>query len=621
MLTASVAFLLLATTPRGLQGGPQISPPFGQTTAVIKDPNNPAREITVPAHYEIQVYSLRHEARDQPTEQTVRARPEQPRAKFSITGSFTPYPPPSDGRMSAESEAVTNIYTAALGVGAPFDVGTHIQNGINHWRLAVQESANQSFEIDPMKEVKPDGWTTTHYGFESFRHTMIVALVKVAGNTRSTVSQHVFEYGTSLSPAVFRTSFLPDPKPGQPIDDPIKETGGLRLENTTPELEKHVKAVGLPTISGLTGSLAQGLSITGPKYQELIMTRLGNERIAGIMQATGYNANKLSNIIQGVHLTGDSMNQLSFSGPFDVEEFRNPCTGEFEFPPGTLFIPDRPGYQVMQNITMLRSQFDALASTDAVEIGPVSTRTHCLNMNLKEPAAGVKFFPFAPADPVATGLAKLTEASRFRGPWDQARTWIYTDKAPLAEINKRLIPGVSGGQYINGLADISRLGGFSAKDMTRADLFDANLLGNGYARPEAAAWFLEYLKTNAEPRFAAYFKNPPARLLEMLRDADRDISAQAASIIVGGLTDDNEAVRTATMGYFTRLSPEDQKRIPNLGSFCRAILYGKDSAAIGQILGMAEAKQITLPVDGLGFVSVRGPSEELKSRAKALMTR
>jgi len=250
---------------------------------------------------------------------------------------------------------------------------------------------------------------------------------------------------------------------------------------------------------------------------------------------------------------------------------------------------------------------------------PSTFRTQCLNIKLKEPAAGVKYFPFASSDQMIGSLAKMAEASRFKGPWDQARTWIYTDKAPLAEINKRIIPGISGGQYINGLHDVAKLGGLQAKDFLNMEMFDAKLLGNGYGRPDAVRWFLGQVTKNGEAQFASLFKSNPAKLLEMIPNSDKDIANQGAEIIAAGIADDNPALRSAALEYAGKLSAADQAKLKPFGMEFRRALYKGDAQTVEALLKMAEAGSVTLPNDALGYLSVKGSTESVKARAKKLM--
>lgn len=190
----------------------------------------------------------------------------------------------------------------------------------------------------------------------------------------------------------------------------------------------------------------------------------------------------------GVFFQGGSMNSLSSYGGM-MSSGSMPDL-EMELGPGTIFVPDNPDYQNMTLFGTIRTTFRFQPELHA-SLRPeflmqsVTGRTLCLNMDKKEPDGTVKYWPVGSADPVVAKLAYLTANQRSVGTQDQARMWLYTDKASLAEINKRLSPKVVPGYYVRALREVDLVGGMTDKDRKNKALYATELLfapnGSSYA--------------------------------------------------------------------------------------------------------------------------------------------
>ncbi|MFM9873678.1 MAG: hypothetical protein ACKVQS_09475 [Fimbriimonadaceae bacterium] len=133
---------------------------------------------------------------------------------------------------------------------------------------------------------------------------------------------------------------------------------------------------------------------------------------------------------------GESMNGCSF------EITGNPMARLY-LPAGTLLVPNDNKAQVMilmesYNSSLVASLFPAAKIV----------RAACTEMSKEEPSPKTKFAIVGANDGNLNRIAEYTANSRFRGPWDQARVWIYTDGATFAEIEKKLNPMISKGTYL-----------------------------------------------------------------------------------------------------------------------------------------------------------------------------
>ena len=141
---------------------------------------------------------------------------------------------------------------------------------------------------------------------------------------------------------------------------------------------------------------------------------------------------------RNVQLTaqGENMNNCQFSVSGDA-------MARVFLPTGTLLVPDDKRAQVM----MLMEDYNSslIAGTGGLM---TDVRSACTEMAKDEPSAKTKFAVASPTDGNLNRLAEFTKNSRFRGPWDQVRIWIYTEGATYAEMEKKLVPMVSKSTYL-----------------------------------------------------------------------------------------------------------------------------------------------------------------------------
>jgi hypothetical protein len=159
-------------------------------------------------------------------------------------------------------------------------------------------------------------------------------------------------------------------------------------------------------------------------------------------------------------------------------------------------------------------------------------------------------------DEILTQLAEKTAASNFRGPWDQVRTWIYTDKVSLADANKVIVPAVSPAQYANGLFDVHKLGGFDAKDLANKELFPPELLSSATLLDEAFNWVSMQVGELAGKEVRKWIEGMPSDIQRMLRSPANDFEKKhAPRLFRSMLASLNPDTRMGALNYLDK-NPE-----------------------------------------------------------------
>lgn len=380
-----------------------------------------------------------------------------------------------------------------------------------------------AFKVNPA-ELRQDGWTNYRLEAESRDYFGALSLDRVTRvgwepEVRETLATTEVPLGRFYYPLQWSYDYAPDPDPRA-----VQQLGGLTFtDEYTSKLGRS--DLWLPRL-GLRYDVRSADPVSATQYVRDMGRSLGESEVNRLVGASGLGLPKIYGMLQSAGARGDDMNRLRFQcapeGLGDID-----CGSGFDAPIGTMWIPSQPGYQAMMNYTPLQFRFDPSLSEGGVLLS-VEMQTHCLSMSKKEPDSGVVYFPYAPSDTMLPALGRLANASRFRGPWDQARTWIYTDKASMEEINKRLFPPVSVSQYVNGLWDVVRLGGFNEQDLRNRTIFAPNLLLCVTSRDEAASWLVAHLSSAFARETGAWLSRAPAELVNLKPEMMRTRSTPAA---------------------------------------------------------------------------------------------
>jgi hypothetical protein len=258
--------------------------------------------------------------------------------------------------------------------------------------------------------------------------------------------------------------------------------------------------------------------------------------------------------------TGDGMSRINFNpGAISAGLGTIQPPNDMYFPGGTLFVPNDPRYQVLmagQNFSY-RKMVGLFATTNP-QLPPNQGYTLCTQMTRLEPTNAVTYLPVAPPNSIFTAIARMSDEAIFKGPAEQARVWIYTNKASFTEINDKLIPGVNARQYVNCLSDVARLGGLTAKDMETAKLFEPRLLGASGLSPKVAAWFYDHLITSWPKETRAALVKPGAELTKLVAAGAKPDDLKSAAAMTAYLMENGNAdVRIGAMTYLMAVPDEN----------------------------------------------------------------
>lgn len=498
----------------------------------MTDPDDPNKTVTAKVSYSV---TFRIHVEDEPDDyivsRRVRTRPERPARSFQM----------SEMRMSIEDnpdniDSIKDLAATLNMAGIPGSNAPIFRRALQAMRqISVEQVYGKPQTINPNIGIKPGGWTEREYGYDIYYtdlHMQLYKKVEIPGRPSYEVpigSEEIYDlYEYWIPVPMIRERFIPDPARNTMSFGHLPDGyGGLQF---TPEYSNLIGSsyVTLPSLKSdiryVQGS--KGVSTTATNYRNDVLSTLPNNG-RDIMDIIKLAPKTMDDMLNGAAGQGNNMNSLNVPG--DISLLGAPrCGSEMYMPPGTVWIPSTPGYQIMMNTTPLRYQFDALYAKVGGLPQSANARTHCLNKDLKEPEPGVRYFPYMNNDEILVELAKKTAESNFRGPWDQVRTWIYTDKVSLDDANKVIVPPVSPAQYVNGLFDVQKLGGLDAKDLANKNIFSPSLLNSATLLDEAFNWVSMRVGEVAGKELRKWIEGMPADIQRMLKSPANDFEKKHA---------------------------------------------------------------------------------------------
>lgn len=480
-------------------------------------------------------------------------------------------------------------------------------------------------KVDLGVGAQPGGWTRFEYGSRRLEVTANYDLIRqievlnAPATTEHNSIAGVIGMITRLDTTPTMQRFFPDPVPGSTPDpetlDLLKNVGAGVLRGP----EGTLYGVGyLPT---LTASYPLTSNVSGRKY--------ANDALGAILNTVkpvpltpellgSVNLASVETLLDSTTVGGDDMNSLNWQ--INPAEFPN-CTGEGfgEFPGGTLWVPDQPGYQVMSNYSpfTIRHTFGPFAVIDSSVPLAGEFRTHCMNMTQKEPGPGVRYRPYRNTDPVLKGLMDLTAGSRIRGPWDQARLWIYTNKAGIDEINKRLFPGVSEAQYLTSIKQIAALGGLEPKDYSAKELFPPKLLSGAGMADTTLGWGFGIMERSQAKELAAWLGSMSQELSKLLA-GDAGNKAHAAKVFSLALNSPSQEVRASALKGLLKKPQGHETLRGQLGTMLPS-LYSAQAGEVESALDVLAVYSEAPPRQALEYLAANGANGKIQSKAAALL--
>ncbi len=336
----------------------------------------------------------------------------------------------------------------------------------------------------------------------------------------------------------------------------------------------------------------------------------------------------------------DTMGKLLFDARIEVEVVGNDMntaklvlrngTGQtvrVVLPPGTMFLPADPLFQIMCALAQAEATIPSGTSqTLYVNIGPppplqgeAALRWACMEMNKKEPTPSVKYRIKNGSNDGIANLAAITARSRFRGPHDQARIWMFTDRASREEINKRMIPGVSAGVYAILLHDLASRAGVDFTDKAWLPLVQPNLMEGLNLDDRTIFWFVDLLAETKDKDLAAFLNGKTDLLAAFPGKDGADGAAYLAWIATASLQSSSPDLQRAAAKLLRAVPMANREAVAKAGGLegVRWLLVGGQEASCSLAFDVleaygAEGKEIAMAaLEAL-------PTEALKARAAKL---
>ncbi|GIV02255.1 MAG: hypothetical protein KatS3mg015_1085 [Fimbriimonadales bacterium] len=492
-----------------------------------------------------------------------------------------------------------------------------IDNDLNlpHWEsFRVGLNPAYDFEVKGYAlsdGLERDGWTRSVVNQKRYDLSLGIKYERVqrVGGMENveTVSEFQIKMGARYEPSEMDRTFEADSWGASGLE----AIGGLRF---TPEYTDKLgrSEVLFPPV-GAKYDVRNPFGATPSRYLNDVGRILGQDEVRRMIGSTGLELPRLSGMLESAAASGEDMNRLQFPGdPDGLEDVE--CGSEFVAPPGTLWVPSDPSYQTMMSFTGLTYKFGPELREGGAPYAEM--RTHCLSMNKKEPAPNVRYYPYAPNDTMLPMLAKLAEQSRFRGPWDQARTWIYTDRAGFAEINKRLFPPVSSSRYVDALYDVALYAGLQQSDLEDRKFFPLDALDCSASRDDAGAWYIHTVATNFARDLRRYLESAPQALTKLASgdELDRKHLVRLSRVL---LAHPEKDARMGVLQFLMKLNTT-QGIEGRLGLMLPSLL-SSDEKEVELALDVCRkyAMKDRLPL--LRVMAAKGATEPIRSKAASLV--
>lgn len=264
---------------------------------------------------------------------------------------------------------------------------------------------------------------------------------------------------------------------------------------------------------------------------------------------------------------------------------------EITIQPGTKLVPSESGTQIM---TCVGNQTATVAAAGITTLW-VSLRPQpslltlalpfnvaCTEMAKKEPSEKTIFKIVAPNDPVLSRIAAIEDRGFMQSAMAQGRIWIYTDSATREQINKKLLPGLTDGMYLNALHGLYKAG----VDLTLAKyktVLDPTLLAAPTASKDATFWYADFLGRQ-DPKMA-YAKRVIDVVKSGLASKAEALDARHAAYVAQALSESEiKGIRLLVLELMDKSIPEAHKaeflREGGLAAMLSMGTFGDDAEAL-----------------------------------------
>jgi hypothetical protein len=560
----------------------------------------------------------------------VDTRPEAPAPDFTLRPGG-PIGSVSKQDKQSQERSIFKIGFAANELGAPNDLFPQVFQNIQRSKRDFERAlANQRLPVKPSANVKSGGWTRRIYGLNRDVQQVRVRIVEVQEAPGKQPQEILLEeafytIGTyDLLPTqgpMVRESFRPDPieddelesVPDRDVEDVLRDVGGIQWDPD--QVRGGIDYSYAATINVDPTERTDDFQFDIARYWEYQYKYVPQEEAMDLLSDAGYTLRDFNDLINNGAAEGEGMNYLNYPGrPDQLGDFD--CSPKVFLPIGTVWYPSEPGYQRMLSIEPLEYRFLRFASLNAHGLSSVQHRTLCLDVELKEPEEGVKYYPFRNTNPELNQIAGIPLQTGARGPWDQARLWLYMDQSSLETINRRLNPGISEGQYVAALYDLFRLHTLDDEALGNQEIFSPDLLPAITAPASALGWFYNHMSQRFPRELRDWIRDNGSELAQY---ADRQGGPERLVVMLQPMLGaEDKDLRKQALRWLETAAPLASS-FGETGWNLVASLTSDDREEQELALTVLETYR-TLPNEfGLNYLAEEGRSDEIKARAQALL--
>ncbi len=211
----------------------------------------------------------------------------------------------------------------------------------------------------------------------------------------------------------------------------------------------------------------------------------------------------------------------------------------------------------------------------------------CMNMSKKAPHGQRAKFRM-PSSDALTKLANYYNNESFKGPANQVRMWIITDRSPLDEMRKHLIPAPNESTYLRSCYIDATTGGIDFLSPEYKELLEPRLIAGGPAPEAAIRWFVETYGSFDGKGLASWINENPDAFAPMFGDvADRYGIEYMANVVNVLCSSQDAGLQKAGLQLASKSVPEDMRaKFAKAGGLfgCGSLLVSGDAETAGLAL-------------------------------------
>ncbi|MBS1713723.1 MAG: hypothetical protein JST30_05240 [Armatimonadetes bacterium] len=303
----------------------------------------------------------------------------------------------------------------------------------------------------------------------------------------------------------------------------------------------------------------------------------------------------------GLTLVGQSMDRFTVTvsnKPPDCDKLIIPAGWEFQCVDGslqdTVLVEDATiEFMTGSNVGSLTLNVEA-NPWNVFDRAVKDVRTLCLNIKKREPEPGKQYRLVPPSRPAVVDLARMTRDSRFKGPWDQTRLWIVTDRASLDDVGKVLLPGPTPRMYLRELYTVVERNLFRIDPKTDLKLADNRLFVTSAPDEGPLDWFVAWKVRNDKAKSLAWLKGNTKALVALFEKEKVEEAAEGVAMLAAALTKtrDKDATMTAVEILLDPHLEPYRKPVandPHSSSVTALLTWTTDAVLAGKVLDYIEA--------------------------------